>query len=520
MLPASSTKQAASCGCSRLPGLPASLVTPEGRKAAGNAVAGWVRGAGSIGATVLAPLDMARDAMDGKGLSLESNRQRRADMDAALFSFGADPESTMYKGGKIAAEVAGTLPIGGIVGKGVGTVAPRLGQAISSGGLSTGARVAPGIVPAIKEGAIRTAGGAINGGLTAAAVNPEDAKAGAVIGGVIPAGTKAVGAVGRTVGSAISPKIARSETVGRVAKELGDEVPQVVADINTYYPKGAENIPVSAAAATKSAKLAQMEQGSRLRSSPEWHNFDVQQSKAAYDNVLHATGEADDLAARIAARRDNWQQTWGAAEANNKPRLWRQRMTQFGADLRQAELSPESSNPNVRGVLDAVNAELDRIGPNFTPSHLQQLRANLNGKVQPMSPDAFKSAPRDNPAIISLKQEMDDILNTVTGGKWQKVIEGYAKDSESVHAAKAAQQVRNAYTDAETGRIVSPVIAADVPRVTAANLNRAMNAARLPDKSLALSAEANQRLQATQDALAPARHGAGGQAVRKRRGRL
>ena len=49
-----------------------------------NLVGGAVRGAGSIGATILAPYDMARDALDGKGLSLESNRQRRADMTAGL----------------------------------------------------------------------------------------------------------------------------------------------------------------------------------------------------------------------------------------------------------------------------------------------------------------------------------------------------------------------------------------------------------------------------------------------------
>jgi hypothetical protein len=467
----------------------------------GNLVAGAVRGAGSIGATVLAPVDMAMDAAAGKGLSLESNRQRRADMDAGLQSLGADPNSTQFQVGKVGTEIVGTLPIGGVVGRAVGAVAPRLGQAIASGGLSTGARVAPGAGNALADAGIRAAGGAINGAVTAGAVNPDDAPTGTALGTALPAVTKLAGTAGQIVGSAVSQKMARSQTVNKIASELGADAPQVVADIQTYYPRGAENIPVSAAAATKNPALAQMEQGSRLRSTPEWHGFDVNQSRAAYGNVQLATKEADDLASRMADRRENWQQAWDTAAANMKPRLWRQRMTQFGADMRQAEMSPESSNPNVRAVLDAVNAEMDRVGPNFTPSHLQQLRANLNGKGQPMSPDAFKSAPRDNPAIISLKQEMDDILNTVTGGKWQKVIDGYAQDSQGVHAAKAAQRVRNGYTDAETGRIVSPVIAADIPHVTAGNLNRSMNAARLPDKSLALSPDADQRLSATLDAL-------------------
>ena len=120
-------------------GLVASLVTPEGRKAMGNAVAGGVRGAGSIGATVLWPFDKAMDVITGdRGKNLSSlvtgqekpsrNDERRQAIDEALTSFGADPNSTAFQTGKLATEVAGTLPIGGIVGKGVGTVA-QIGRA-------------------------------------------------------------------------------------------------------------------------------------------------------------------------------------------------------------------------------------------------------------------------------------------------------------------------------------------------------------------------------------------------------
>ena len=83
------------------------------KQGAGNLVAGAVRGAGSIGATLLAPVDIASDALAGKGLSLESNRQRRQAMDDALQSMGAEPDSLLYKGGKIGTEVLGTLGVGG-----------------------------------------------------------------------------------------------------------------------------------------------------------------------------------------------------------------------------------------------------------------------------------------------------------------------------------------------------------------------------------------------------------------------
>lgn len=59
------------------------------KQGAGNLAAGALRGAGSIGATLLAPKDMVTDALGGKGLSLESNRQRRADMDSALGNMGS-----------------------------------------------------------------------------------------------------------------------------------------------------------------------------------------------------------------------------------------------------------------------------------------------------------------------------------------------------------------------------------------------------------------------------------------------
>lgn len=90
---------------------------------AGNLLAGAVRGARSIGATLLAPLDIAGDALAGRGLSLQSNQQRRADMDAALGGMGAETDSWMYQGGKIGGEILGTAGAGGVLGN----VAARLG---------------------------------------------------------------------------------------------------------------------------------------------------------------------------------------------------------------------------------------------------------------------------------------------------------------------------------------------------------------------------------------------------------
>lgn len=142
---------------------------------------GMIRGAGSIGSTLLAPIDMAKDALDGKGLSLESNRQRRQAITDGLASMGVDTDSMAFGAGKLGTEVAGTAGAGGVIAKGLGVVAPRLASSVASGGfvIGPGGRAIPNML-------LRTAGGAIAGGASAGLVNPEDAVTGAVIGGAFP----------------------------------------------------------------------------------------------------------------------------------------------------------------------------------------------------------------------------------------------------------------------------------------------------------------------------------------------
>jgi hypothetical protein len=151
------------------------------RQGLGNVAAGAVRGAGSIGSTILAPYDIAKDALAGKGLSLESNRQRRAEIDQGLALMGAEPESALYKTGKIAGEIAGTAGVPGVLAKGAQGLGatPAIVNALRGGG-------AVGSLPA------RVASGAASGGVAAGMVNPEDAGMGAAVGGGIPVAAAAL----------------------------------------------------------------------------------------------------------------------------------------------------------------------------------------------------------------------------------------------------------------------------------------------------------------------------------------
>ena len=155
----------------------------------GNLAAGALRGAGSIGATLVAPWDVMSDAIAGKGLSLEANRQRRADMDAALQGLGAQPDSMLYQGGKLAGEIAGTAGSGSVLAKGLSAV-PMLAKfapVVQSGGMTLGNA---GTGSYLANLGIRAAGGATSGAATAALIDPETIGSGAVAGAALPIAVK------------------------------------------------------------------------------------------------------------------------------------------------------------------------------------------------------------------------------------------------------------------------------------------------------------------------------------------
>ncbi len=237
----------------------------------GNVIAGGVRGAGSIGSTLIAPYDIAKDALAGKGLSLESNRQRRADMDSALGSMGAETDSFGYGAGKLAGEIAGTAGAGGalangtrmglaMVGKSVPAAVQPLLTAISSGGLNAGGA---GL-------ATRTAGGAISGGLSAGMVNPEDAGTGALVGGALPGVVKVAGEAGKMVGRAASglAKNTLGMTTGAGAETFGTAYRAGKEGGTTFLDNMRGNVPMTDVLDSAKDALSKMrvERGNQYRS--------------------------------------------------------------------------------------------------------------------------------------------------------------------------------------------------------------------------------------------------------------
>lgn len=211
----------------------------------GNLAAGSIRGAGSIGATLLYPVDKITDMVKGDrgpnlaGLvtsqqPLSRNEERRQSMDWSLGDAGADTNSLAYKVGKVGAEIAGTAGAGGAIANIAGRApviaeaAPNLLQAIRTGGMSANATGAAGAGNILT----RVAGGAINGGASAGLVDPSQAGVGALVGGALPIIAKGAGVAGNAIGNLVRGPAQTPEMAAAVdaARKAGYVIPPTQAN--------------------------------------------------------------------------------------------------------------------------------------------------------------------------------------------------------------------------------------------------------------------------------------------------
>lgn len=270
------------------------------KQQAGNLVAGLVRGAGSIGATLLAPVDAAARAV-GIQNDYIGRTDRREAMTGALGDMGADTDSLAFKGGKLAAEVAGTAGVGGGIANAVTRVAPRVAAAAPN--LLTAIRTS-GMTAGPGGGAgnllTRAAGGAVTGGVSAGLLNSDDTGTGALIGGAAPVVMKGLGMARRKAGAVLRGPAPDADTINAVnqARSAGYVIPPTQArpslgnrllegmagKITTAQNASARNQGVTNEAAAKALGLAP---GTKI--TPAELQTIRQQAGQAYSNI-GATG--------------------------------------------------------------------------------------------------------------------------------------------------------------------------------------------------------------------------------------
>jgi hypothetical protein len=261
---------------------------------AGDVLAGAVRGAGSIGATILAPADYVAGKIAEKYGEIPfltgRDENRRARMTEGLQTMGADPESTAFALGKVGAEIAGTLPIGGLLGRGVTAVAPRLtplATAIETGGFRTGLPQATTALQRVGDVALRAGGGTIAGGAGAAAVNPEDLETGAAVGAALPTvGAGVVKLFGRGSGwlwDAVSGQLGKVKA-GEIARKVAGGDVAAIRAANAAAEQGISS--GQAAAGIDNAAYAALDDLARKQNPASYYSRQATAQEADATNTL------------------------------------------------------------------------------------------------------------------------------------------------------------------------------------------------------------------------------------------
>lgn len=408
---------------------------------------------------------------------------------------------------QIAGNVAPTLaiPVGSAV-RGI-NMAARGAMALPRA-LGLAARAAPAAAAPARLGtAALAADSALTGGALAA-IDPvgtdESRGINMLSGATLSAATPLAIAGGNQVRRMVTQSGGGERAAEQIAAELGANSPQMLRQTIANLRNVQQGpIPLSTAASLADPQLARLEAGSRARNGANWYDFDQNQARSVWNELSSATRGADDVGARRAMRSSNRDTLYNQAMSTvNEPAFARD-LTGFRANLDTAARSAEASNPAVRSMLQSLADEIDRLGPDFRPEHLATIRANLASKSPLVPTNAYQAAPRESPATMSVLREVDNILNNATGGRWQDVLGGYARDSNLVRSSQAAGKVREAFIDPATGRVrgVSADVAGDVPKVTEAGLGRALDVARGPRKETVLDPTVNARLEGILEAL-------------------
>jgi hypothetical protein len=209
------------------------MVEAELRSAAAP-FAGISKGVGNVmfGGQRLAGKGLQMLGAEETGQALIQDAARRQAEQEAFIAPYREAAPIRTGAGEITGEVVGTLPVGGVIAKGVGAIpgAGALAQSIRTGGFSTG------MAPGAANIATKAAGGAVLGGTSAALLNEEEAGTGAAIGAaapfVLPVVGKYVSIGGGKIIDAFTGKLAPVKA-GKVAREMaGDTINQIRAANN------------------------------------------------------------------------------------------------------------------------------------------------------------------------------------------------------------------------------------------------------------------------------------------------
>ena len=341
---------------------------------------------------------------------------------------------------------------------------------------------------------------------TQAITSPENKASAAMYGllaGVVPGSTGAAQRIlPQNMGGVSKPQI-HGESLLR---DFGNESDDVIRSLKGDYSP-VPGITGSSAVVTKNPLLQTLETGSRTSQGPMWTPFDLRNEEARFNALINAAGTQAERTA-LATERDRITKPMreGAfREAATTPDTLSMapsidRMRQTVNELKTGEQRP---NPAVQKVTAYVEREL--FNPQgTTPQQLYTVRKVLTGQLKTGANDEIGAAAAvSRNETMQLVNQIDDTLNSLSGGKWSDYLQKYGDMSKEVSSKTALQNAIDDMTiNLAQGR-VPPALSGKTGETT---LSRAVNKYALKDfgaKTIdQLTPENRQLIEALKDDLA------------------
>ena len=225
-------------------------------------------------------------------------------------------------------------------------------------------------------------------------------------------------------------------------RQFGDESDSLIRALKGEYSP-VPGVSGSAAVITKDPRLQVLETGSRTGQGQMWMPFDKANEEARFNALMRAAGTQAERDA-LAAERDRVTGSMreGAfREATTTPDTLSMapsidKMRQTVNELRTGEQRP---NPAVQKVTSYVEREL--FNPQgTTPQQLYTVRKVLTGQLKTGANEEIGAAAAvSRKETMQLVNQIDDTLNSLSGGKWSNYLQKYGDMSKELSSKTALQ---------------------------------------------------------------------------------
>lgn len=225
-------------------------------------------------------------------------------------------------------------------------------------------------------------------------------------------------------------------------RQFGDESDSLIRALKGEYSP-VPGVSGSAAVITKDPRLQVLETGSRTGQGQMWMPFDKANEEARFNALIRAAGTQAERDA-LAAERDRVTGSMreGAfREATTTPDTLSMapsidRMRQTVNELKTGEQRP---NPAVQKVTSYVEREL--FNPQgTTPQQLYTVRKVLTGQLKTGANEEIGAAAAvSRKETMQLVNQIDDTLNSLSGGKWSNYLQKYGDMSKELSSKTALQ---------------------------------------------------------------------------------